>query len=151
VAPVKSRIAFRMIFSYMKSMVETFQKSERLCSRKTITMLFDEGNIFYPSLFKIVWCKNPVKTPFPAQVAFSVSKKGFRKAVDRNLLKRRMREAYRRNKQKFYDFLNSMNIQIALIIIFRENDIADYQTIEKSMAEMLDRLTSEVRKNLTNC
>jgi ribonuclease P protein component len=125
-------------------MGETFQKSERLCSIKTIAMLFDDGNIFYSPMFKIVWFKNPVSTPFPAQVAFSVSKKGFRKAVDRNMIKRRMREAYRLNKQRLYDSLNSMNVQIAFLIIFRENNIPDYQRIERSISELLDKLAMAV-------
>ena len=132
-------------------MGETFQKSERLCSIKTIAMLFDNGNIFYSPMFKIVWIKNTVRTSFPAQVAFSVSKKGFRKAVDRNMIKRRIREAYRLNKQKLYDSLNSINVQIAFIIIFRENNIPDYQRIERSISELLDKLIIAVRDNQINC
>ena len=82
----------------MNTRRETFEKSERLCSTKIISGLFENGNIFYTSLFKVVWNKSPVTLPLPAQVAFSVSKRGFRLAVTRNLIKRRMREAYRKNK-----------------------------------------------------
>lgn len=114
-------------------------------------MLFDNGNIFYSPMFKIVWIKNTVRTSFPAQVAFSVSKKGFRKAVDRNMIKRRIREAYRLNKQKLYDSLNSINVQIAFIIIFRENNIPDYQRVERSISELLDKLVIAVRDNHINC
>ncbi len=129
----------------------TFQKTERLCSRKTITALFDEGNVFYLPLFKIVWLPIPDIMPFPARVAFSVSKKGFRNAVTRNLLKRRMREAYRKNKQTFYELLLSEKIQVAFIIIFRGDSVSDYLTIEKSIKEMLDRFVSVVRQHTGKC
>jgi len=130
---------------------ETFRKSERLCSRKLITSLFESGNIFYSPLFKVVWEKAVLKTTCPAQIAFSVSKKGFRHAVTRNLLKRRMKEAYRKNKQILYSSLIRENIQIAVIVIFRGNSLIDFPTIEKSVVEMLYNLTALIRENKKNC
>jgi ribonuclease P protein component len=140
-----------MISFCMKTGTQSFQKSERLCSRKTISLLFDEGNIFYTHAFKIVWCADPSSTEFPARVAFSVLKKEFRKAVDRNLIKRRMREAYRRNKQLLYETLYSLNIQIAFIIIFRGSDIPMYSEIEKSMADMIGKLIIVINERQKNC
>jgi ribonuclease P protein component len=125
---------------------ETFDKFERLCSTKIITGLFESGNSFYTSLFKVVWGQSPVALPGPAQVAFSVSKKGFRLAVNRNLIKRRMREAYRKNKSTLYEHLTSENIQIAFIVILRGNTVPDYLTIEKSMNEMINKLIILTKK-----
>lgn len=119
---------------------ETFDKSERLCSSKIISGLFENGNVFYNSLFKVVWGKSPVTLPSPAQVAFSVSKKGFKLAVIRNLIKRRIREAYRKNKKILYEHLSSKNIQIAFVVILRGNTIPDYLTVEKSIKEVIDKL-----------
>ena len=119
---------------------ETFDKSERLCSRKTIETLFESGNIFYSPLFKVVWTNCPNSIPGPAQLAFSVSKRGFRLAVTRNLIKRRLREAYRKNKRILYDHLISQNIQIVFIVIMRGNSVPDYSTIEKSIREMINKL-----------
>lgn len=124
----------------MNTIRETFEKSERLCSRKIIGALFEEGNIFYNSLFKVVWNKSQDSTSGPAQVAFSVSKRGFRLAVTRNLIKRRMREAYRKNKNTLYDHLLSQNIKIAFVVILRGNAVPDYLMIEKSIKEVINKL-----------
>ena len=89
-----------------------------------------------------VFLKNPAQLPFPAQVAFSVSKKGFKKAVTRNLLKRRMREAYRKNKYLLYNRLQLAGACIAFIIVYRQNSVASYPEIEKAMVETIERLAS---------
>jgi ribonuclease P protein component len=124
----------------MNTTRETFDKSERLCSTKVISGLFENGNIFYNSLFKVVWGNSPVVIPAPVQVAFSVSKRGFKLAVTRNLIKRRMREAYRKNKKLLYEHLSTKKTQIVFVIILRGNSIPDYLTIEKSIKEVIDRL-----------
>jgi ribonuclease P protein component len=124
----------------MNTISETFDKTERLCSRKVISGLFESGNIFYNSLFKVVWNKSQVLLPAPAQIAFSVSKKGFKLAVTRNLIKRRMREAYRKNKNTLYDHLLSQNIQIAFVVILKGNSVPDYVSIEEALKELINKL-----------
>jgi ribonuclease P protein component len=131
----------------MNTRREKFEKSERLCSTKIISGLFENGNIFHTPLFKVVWSKCPINIPFPAQVTFSVSKRGFRLAVTRNLIKRRMREAYRKNKYLLYEFLDNENMQIILIVIMKGNTIPDSPTIEKSIKELLSRLITRIREN----
>jgi ribonuclease P protein component len=124
----------------MNTTRETFDKSERLCSTKIISGLFENGNIFYSSLFKVVWKKSPVLLPVPVQVAFSVPKKGFRLAVTRNIIKRRMREAYRKNKKTLYEQLDGEKVQIVMVVILKGNLAPDYLTVEKSIKEMINRL-----------
>ncbi|MBN2862365.1 MAG: ribonuclease P protein component [Bacteroidales bacterium] len=135
----------------MNNKRETFKKSERLCSRKILSGLSEYGNVFYSSFFKIIWTKIPVQDYYPVQVAFSVSKKGFRHAVTRNLIKRRIKEAYRKNKYLLYDFLNSEKIRIALLIVFKDSTIPGYQSVEKSMNELIAKLINNIRKTEKNC
>jgi ribonuclease P protein component len=131
----------------MNTIRETFQKSERLCSSKIIASLFENGNIFYTRLFRVVWSKYQMSPPFPAQISISVSKKNFRLAVTRNMLKRRMREAYRRNKSRLYEFLEMENIGIVFAVIYKENTVSEYREIELSIQEMIEKLIVSIKQN----
>ncbi len=77
-----------------------FGKHEKLKSEKLIQELFDKGSSFYLYPFKVYFLSNPDDDHPFHQVLLSVSKKNFRKAVDRNLIKRRMRESFRLNKHR---------------------------------------------------
>jgi ribonuclease P protein component len=114
-----------------------FSKSERLCSKKAIEALFKDGKSFFCSPFLIVWAYSNSDMPFPAQVAFSIPKKGFKLAVTRNLIKRRTREAYRVNKAFLYDILHTKEKKIVFTMIFRDNSIPDFVTVENSVKEMI--------------
>lgn len=130
---------------------ETFKKSERLCSKKAIAELFENGNSFYSFPLQIIWIRSHNEMTFPAQVAISVSKKSFRRAVKRNLIRRRIREAYRRNKRTLYEFLESQKISILFIIIFKDKVIPDYITIEKEIHDSIAKLISDITAKATFC
>jgi ribonuclease P protein component len=94
----------------------SFPKSERLNKKKAIQELFDKGSSFYLYPFRVYFQKSTDLQP-AHQVMFSVSKRNFKKAVDRNLIKRRVREAYRLNKASLY---GTSNLQMAYIYTAKE-------------------------------
>jgi ribonuclease P protein component len=76
----------------------TFRKEERLSKKKLIQELFEKGSSFYFFPFKVFHMPNPDREYDVHQVVISVSKRNFKRAADRNLIKRRIREGYRLNK-----------------------------------------------------
>ena len=83
----------------------TFGKQEKLKSRKLIGKLFEEGKSVKKFPVRLVYLQTEHTSDFPIQVGFSVPKRNFKKAVDRNRIKRLLREAYRLQKGELYNEL----------------------------------------------
>lgn len=127
--------------------MHTFKKEERLCNKKLIDELFHSGSSFLCYPFKVSWLYADESSAYPVQVLVSVSKKRFKRAVDRNLIKRRMREAYRLHKQQsLYVVLNNKGKKILLSLGYIGNDIAGYDVINKKMLKLFIQLSAEVIK-----
>jgi ribonuclease P protein component len=125
----------------------TFKKEERLCNKKLIDGLFHNGSSFLCYPFKVSWLVIEQPGTYPAQIVFSVSKKRFKKAVDRNLIKRRMREAYRLNKQEhLYNTLVSKEKNIVLSLGYVAKEIIDFDLANKKMLKLLIQLSAEISK-----
>jgi len=128
--------------------MQTFKKHERLSGQKIIDTLFSEGKIFVVSPFRVVWLEYELAGQSPAQMLISVSKKRIKKAVDRNLVKRRIREAYRKNKDEFYKFLNRNQVKCAFALLYNSDLIADYKEIEEKIILLLQRFQSEYETSI---
>ena len=120
--------------------LETFGKSERLCSKKSIKELFNRGSSFYIFPFKVIFLPNPDQNINKPQLLITVPKRTFKKAVDRNKIKRRIREAYRLNKKHLIVTTDS-SLMIAYIYTAKES--LEYQLIHEKLKESLLRLSSE--------
>lgn len=122
----------------------TFKKEERLCNKKLIDELFHNGSSFLCYPFKVSWQHADAAQPFPAQILFSVSKKRFKRAVDRNLVKRISREVYRLNKQVcLYDHLNNSGKKIIVALAYVGKELPEYQFAEKKMLKLFKQLCTE--------
>jgi ribonuclease P protein component len=122
---------------------KTFKKAERLCSKKLIDQLFtnqDTSKIHhYPLL--LIWKYAKLESSYPAQVVFSVSKKYSNKAVQRNYIKRLLREAYRHYKDRFYEFLEQNQKQAAILLVYVGKEKHDYNQIKDSLEKIIKDFT----------
>lgn len=100
-----------------------------------------EGDSFFIFPIKVVYLKMELPVQYPVQAAFSVSRRNFKRAVMRNLLKRRMREAYRLNKESLYNVFDS-DKPLAVMFIYAGREEKEYKLIEKSMKQALLRLAN---------
>lgn len=124
-------------------MKKTFGKQERLHSKKQIDRLFKEGGSFFKYPFRVYFLKEKIKEPVLPQVLIAVSKKNFRKAVDRNKIKRRIREAYRKNKKPLAEYCLNNSVSVMLGLIYTGKTILDYAEIEKKIILILHHLIEQ--------
>ena len=121
--------------------MHSFKKEERLCNIKLIEKLYHDGSSFLVYPFRIVWLPEDLNSGLPVQVLISVPKKKFKRATDRNLIKRRIREIYRLHKSEdLYPFLNEHSVKLLLAINYIGKEIADYNFMEKKFKAALLRL-----------
>lgn len=118
--------------------MNTFSKKEKLCSKKLTDELFQSGNKFLVFPFSIHWkiCQKE-EIPAPAQVLIATSKRKFHHAVDRNKVKRLMRECYRTHKGDIYSILEEKNIRIIISINYIHNGILDYKHFDEKFVKMM--------------
>jgi ribonuclease P protein component len=124
----------------------TFKKEEKLKSRKAIDQLFKEGRSFSIFPFKVIWKLNETPTAV-LQAGFAVSSKQFKKAVDRNRIKRLTREAYRLQKNNLQEHLKSKQKQLAVFFIYVGNELPEYSVIFDKTGAVIKRLTKIINEN----
>lgn len=125
----------------------SFKKRERLSGKKIISSLFQSGRYISSYPIRIIFKKSDVGH-YPARVVISVPKRLFKNAVDRNLLKRRIREAYRLNKPEFYARLLKTKGGVTLVIQYRHDKIVDYHTIENGLKMALEQVVRILERSI---
>jgi ribonuclease P protein component len=119
---------------------QTLRKEERLSEKTAIDSLFQKGNSIYNPPVKLLWEIDKRKSDVPFKVAFTVPKRAFKKAVTRNLLKRRMREAYRKNKIQRVE----PDKTYALMFIYSAHKINPYPEIESKIVLTLQHFKTAI-------
>jgi ribonuclease P protein component len=124
----------------------TFSKEERLCSRTIIQHLFSRRQVQSALVFPLAatWNFQALPSPSPAQVLFSIPKKKFKKAHDRNGLRRQLRESYRLQKNLLYEPLNSQRLQCALVITYIAQEKLPYSQIENACRSLLQKIVESL-------
>jgi len=108
--------------------------------------LFQKGSSAVCFPLKLIWLETDTEYVNPCQVMFVAPKRTFKRAHDRNKLKRRMREAYRLNKASFYELASSKNKKIILSFLFIGKKIEEYKDIEKAVLAHLKKIETHLMK-----
>jgi ribonuclease P protein component len=121
----------------------TLTKNERLSSKKQIEKLFKEGKSYFSYPFRVIYLFNDGQEEHETKILLTVSKKKFKKAVDRNRIKRIIREAFRKNKMILNDYLQENNKSLWLGLIYTGETIPSYQEAERKLILILQRLIKQ--------
>lgn len=122
----------------------SFIKEERLFLQKEISALFADGKRFSSHSFSIVWRIRQDNHFSAPCILISVPKHRFKRAVDRNYLKRRIKEAYRLNKHIIYDLANRHTISVHIGFIYRDSRKKSFRQIEENILHSLNTLASKI-------
>ncbi|MBN2669607.1 MAG: ribonuclease P protein component [Bacteroidales bacterium] len=124
----------------------SLSKSEILSLEKLIGNLFSQGKSVTSYPIKIIYRIEILDASTSAQTLFTVPKRNFKRAVKRNRLRRRMKEAYRLNKSILYSFLSKNQLQLTMAIIYIGKEENSYAEIEQKIVVSLQKII----KNLSN-
>jgi ribonuclease P protein component len=119
---------------------QTFCAAEKLKSKKIIDQLFKEGKAATQSGFTLVYLQANLNTYYPIQAGFTVPKRFFKRAVDRNRVKRLMREIYRTQKFELYKKLQAQQKQLAIMFVYNGKRLPGLAETSKAMGACLKKV-----------
>lgn len=121
--------------------MQNFPKAEKLSNKIYIEKLYQFGKVIQQYPFRIHWLENEISDT-PVKVIISAPKRNFKKAVDRNKIKRRIREAYRKHKTELLDVIPKQ--KFFLSFVYTAKIIEPYDTIEKKMIMVLKKIAEQI-------
>lgn len=131
-------------YKFILSGKNTYSKEERLKSSIRINQVYTQGESGFCHPFKYYFIHQPSSPEVSGilKTCFSIPKRKFKKAVDRNRIKRLCKESFRLNKSIYYQ--NCQNIDCDVYLIFIGKDIPDYVSMEKGMKNFLEKLSKHL-------
>ncbi len=125
-------------------MNQTLGKEYKLCSQKIIEQIFEEKRTVkqFPFVINYRFAELPSTKPF--QIVISAPKRIFRKAHDRNRIKRLCRETIRKNKYILEEYLIEHNKQIALFFVYTNKEEMEYEVLFKKTEQLFKKLIQEI-------
>ena len=121
-----------------------FPKKQKLCSETVIKEMFSNGKSFTTSALRLVWKVDNNQDEVAVKSIIVVPKKKIRLAVKRNIIRRRMKEAYRLNKIELENIFKDKKLQLSIAIIYQKGNILPYKTMEEEKKLILEHLSKEI-------
>lgn len=118
----------------------TFSKQEKLTGETTVNELFLTGNSFLAYPIRIVWSADQTAEPAFLKVLVSVPKKKLKHAVDRNRVKRLLRETFRLQNYALKLLVAQQGLHVKMAIVWIPNEVLDYAKVERKMSEALVKM-----------
>jgi ribonuclease P protein component len=122
----------------------TLNKEERLKRRKVIELLFSEGRAVTAFPIRVQFKMVDELLTVPLQAGFSASSRNFKRAVDRNRIKRLMREAYRLQKAPLEQALQTKQRKLALFLIYTGKELPEYALVKEKVEVVLKKLVQSI-------
>jgi ribonuclease P protein component len=122
----------------------TYKKKERLKNPKLIEKLFLEGKSISVFPFRLIYLETTFEDGSKIKTSVSVSKRNFKKAVDRNRIKRLLREAYRLNKPEYF---NNITTSYALMILYIGKDTTDFDSVNSKLKLLFSTFLEKISKD----